>query len=363
MRPTSTPTGRLAGAGLRRIQWTEAAKTGLDAIFSDLEQVDVTSFFCRGMRFSGFAALGMALAVPVWAATHPTATQTTLRAETLDGNGSTRATLSVAVTGEDGLPATGAVVIEDGGKPLAGAALNADGEARIVVGLLPGEHALTAKYEGDSAHQGSRSDVTGVSAQSGSAPDFQIGINPASITLTAGQSGAVTASVTPVNASALTAPMFVTLSCSGTPDQSSCSFTPENIEILPNATAVITSSLVIATQGQPTHYGGSSAAHPPARPGSHRMALAVLFPGAIGMIGLAFSARRRWLSRLALLGFLALATCLGTAACNPLYNYQNHGPPYNLPTPSGTYTLLVTAQSSNGVTATTHTTDLVLTVQ
>ena len=82
------------------------------------------------------------------------------------------------------------------------------------------------------------------------------------------------------------------------------------------------------------------------------------------MIGLAFSARRRrWLSRLSLLALLALVACLGTTACNPLWNYQNHGPPYNLPTPSGTYTLLVTAQSSNGVTASTHTTKLVLTVQ
>jgi hypothetical protein len=122
--------------------------------------------------------------------------------------------------------------------------------------------------------------------------------------------------------------------------------------------------MVIATQAQPGHYGGLSEAGSPARPGSHPVALAVLFPGALGMIGLAFSARRRrWLSRLALLGLLALITCLGTTACNPLWYYQNHGPPYNLPTPPGTYTLLVSAQSSNGVTASTHTTNLVLTVK
>lgn len=336
---------------------------GLTAILIDLEQVDVTSFFGRGMRFS-FAALGMALTVPVWAAAHPQATQTTLQAQTLDRNGSTQATLSVAVIGEDGLPATGAVVIEDGERQLAGAALNADGAAEITVGLMPGEHSLRAVYEGDASHQQSQSDLRGVSAQSGSTPDFQIAVNPAAITLTAGQSGAITASIIPVNAGALSAPMFVTLSCSGNPDQSSCSFTPENLEILPNATAAVTSSLVLTTQGQPTHYGGTSAAHPPARPGSRKVAWAVLFPGALGMMGLAFSARRRrWLSRLSLLGLLALVTCLGTTACNPLYNYQNHGPPYNLPTPAGNYTMLVTAQSSNGVTATTHTTNLVLTVK
>lgn len=350
-------------AGRARYNGPKLLQLGITAILIDLEQVDVTSFIGRGMRFTFHAALGMALAVPVWAAAHPQATQTTLQAQTLDRSGSTQATLSVNVAGENGLPATGAVVIEDGGRQVAGAALNSTGEAQITVGLAPGEHSLRAVYAGDASHQGSQSDLRGVSAQSGSVPDFQISVNPASISLTAGQSGAITASVTPVNSGALSAPMFVTLSCSGNPDQSSCSFTPENLEILPNAAAAITSSLVITTQAQPTHYGGSSAAHAPARPGSHRVALAVLFPGALGMIGIAFSARRRrWLSRLSLLGLLALITCLGTTACNPLYNYQNHGPPYNLPTPAGTYTLLITAQSSNGVTASTHTTNLVLTV-
>lgn len=341
-----------------------AATTGQNSYFSNLEQVDVTSFSGRGMRFSSLAALGMALAIPVWAAAHPQATQTTLRMQTLDRDGNTQATLSINVAGEDGLPATGAVVIEDGSRQLSGAALSSQGEAQIVLGLLPGDHSLRAVYKGDATHEGSQSDLKGVRAQSGVTPDFGISVNPAAISLTAGQSGAITASVTPVNASALSAPMFVTLSCSGNPDQSSCSFTPENLEILPNATGAITSSLVITTQGQPTHYGGTSAAHPPARPGSHRVELSGLFPGALGMLGIAFAARRRrWLSRLSLLGLLALITSLGTTACNPLWNYQNHGPPYNLPTPAGTYTLQIIAQSSNGVTAATHHTNLVLTVQ
>ena len=327
-----------------------------------LEQVHVTSIFCRGMRYFPLAAFTLALAIPVSAAAAPRQLKPPCARRRSTRNGSTQATLSVSVSGEDGLPAQGAVVIEDGNRQLAGTALNANGEAEIVIGLTPGQHALRAVYIGDAAHQPSHSDVAPVSAASGSAPDFQISVSPATISLTAGQSGTVTASVTPVNANALTAPMFVTLSCSGNPDQSSCSFTPENIEILPSATKAITSNMVITTQAQPTHYGGSSAGSPPAHPGSHRIALAMLLPGALGFVGLAFS-RRRWLSRLSLLGLLALVTCLGTTACNPLYNYQNHGPPYNLPTPPGTYTLIVSAQSSNGVTASTHTTKLVLTVQ
>lgn len=50
-------------------------------------------------------------------------------------------------------------------------------------------------------------------------------------------------------------------------------------------------------------------------------------------------------------------------ACNPYYYYDNHGPTPAAPTPAGTYTVTVTGQSSNGVTAITNSTTLVLTVQ
>jgi hypothetical protein len=149
--------------------------------------------------------------------------------------------------------------------------------------------------------------------------------------------------------------MFVTLSCSGLPDQSSCTFTPENVEILPNATAAITSSMVVSTQ---------KAEGSLVRPDSNAVALAILLPGALGLGGLAWSVRRRpWLQRLSLLALVALVTMFGTSACNARYNYFNHGPPINPATPAGTYTVDVTAQSSNGVTATTHYTTLAFTVQ
>jgi hypothetical protein len=59
---------------------------------------------------------------------------------------------------------------------------------------------------------------------------------------------------------------------------------------------------------------------------------------------------------------VAFVTVLGSTACSPLYNYRNHGPPHNLPTPAGTYTVTISAQSSNGVAATTHTTTMALQV-
>jgi hypothetical protein len=177
------------------------------------------------------------------------------------------------------------------------------------------------------------------------------------MTLTPGQSGTVTTTVTPVNSASLTAPMFVTLSCSGLPDQATCAFTPENIEILPNATAGITSTMSLTTQ-----VGSQSLAAVP-RPVSTPVALAILFPGAFVLGGLAWSVRRRaWLQRLSLLALVALVTLLGTTACNPRYNYFNHGPLANRATPAGNYTVIVAAQSSNGVTAITNTANMALTV-
>jgi hypothetical protein len=311
------------------------------------------------------AALGAALAgTPAWAAGSQAAMQgtaTTLSAEKRVQNGHTVASFAVTVKSEDGTPATGAVVIQEDGRQLAGAALTAEGQARLEFALPDGQHNLTAVYTGDGTHQASVSAVSGVRAQAASStPDFQVSVAPASLSLTAGTSGGATVSLTPINANSLTGPMFVTLACSGFPDQSSCTFTPENVEILPNATTAIASSMELITQGR----NRTGQLQRPGSPESKPVAWAVLLPGTLGLAGLAFSARRRrWLSRLALLALIGFVSVVGTTACAPRYNYYNHGPPFNLPTPPGSYTLQITAQSSNGITATTHTTQFALTVK
>lgn len=318
----------------------------------------------RAWRLELVAGLGFAMALPALAlSAGPSvgvATVTSLSAETHDLNGRTQATLSVSVIGQDGQPAAGAVVIQDKGQPLAGVALNAEGHATAVLTLAPGSHNLTAAYPGDAAHLTSVSDITPVNATTGTTPDFSIAVAPGTISLVQGQSGSVTASITPINAASLTAPMFVTLSCAGLPDQSACTFTPENLEIQSNTAAAVTSTMVISTVAAGTH----ARVVPPQGLGSNRIAWALLLPGALGLAGLAFGARRRaWLCRLSLMALVGLVTILGATGCNPLYNYKNHGPSPNLPTPAGTYTLQVTAQSSNGVTANTHNTTMVLTVK
>jgi len=320
----------------------------------------------RRLRLELVAGLGIAsamLAMPVTALAAENApglatqaTQTSLTIDTRDQGGRTTATVAVTVSGEDRLPAAGAVAVSDQGRQLAGAALNAQGQATLVLALPAGEHSLSAAYAGDATHRASVSQPASLQAQTTTTPDFQISVSPATLSLTQGQSGTVIASVTPENSDGLTAPMFVTLSCSGLPDEAACTFTPENVEILPNATAALTSSMVIVTQANSTTSAENRR--------TDSVAWAFLLPGALGLGGLAWGSRRRpWLQRLSLLALVALVATLGATACNARYNYYNHGPPIPPATPTGTYTVKVTAQSSNGVTAITNSTTLAFTVQ
>lgn len=334
----------------------------------------------RNLRLKLIAGLGLAL-VPVLmtlpvakASAQGVSTQTLMSVTTNDLGGQTKAAALVSVKGIDGLQASGAVSIFDGLQQLAQVQLNSAGQATSELTLTGGEHNLRAVYSGDSAHLGSASVSSLVQAQATSAPSFQLSlaaVSPAALplVLTAGNAGTVNVTVVPINPAALTSPMFVTLSCSGLPNQASCSFTPQTVEILPTTPTSCAagspttacppiSSMVLQTQAAGTANSASI------RNGGGPIAWALLLPGILGLGGLAWGSRRRaWLNRFALLSLVALVTMLGTTACNPRYYYFNHGPPTNLPTPSGSYTVTVTGQSSNGVTANTQNTTFVLTVQ
>jgi hypothetical protein len=114
-----------------------------------------------------------------------------------------------------------------------------------------------------------------------------------------------------------------------------------------------------------TYAQSTAMASPATRPGkgSSPIAWAFLLPGTLGLGGLAWGARRRrWLSQLSLVALVSLVTLLGTTGCNPRYYYEHHSPIPNPPTPAGTYTVTVSAQSNNGVTAISQNTTFVLTV-
>jgi hypothetical protein len=344
-----------------------------------LEQVQVKKMNCRGLRLEWLAAAGIALAgifLPASARSQNAATETTLNVTTANRPGQTLATANVSVIDEYGLPAAGAVNIQEGDRILASVALSGAGQATAKFTLPGGRHELTATYSGDQSHLGSTSPEVEAQASSSTTPGFQLTIAPVSPTsfpmvLTQGQSGTAEVTITPVNNSALASPMFVTLSCSGLPNETSCTFTPENIEITadtptscaagsPASSCPPISSMLLQTQAGVS--GQTPTASAPQRPNG--LALATLLPGVCGLGFLAWrTRRRRWLSRTSLLLMLALLTTLGTAGCSPLYRYYQHGPGYPPATPTGSYNVTITAQSSNGITAIQNSTTMVLTVQ
>lgn len=321
----------------------------------------------------------MALALPLLATAATAAnvsTHTSLNLTATSVNGEAKTAVTVSVTGADGLPATGAVAIVEGDRQLAGAVLDASGQASAKLTLTPGNHNLSAVYTGDATHLSSISPQDTAVVGTTGTPSFSLSLTPVTpsalpMVLTAGSAGTVNVTLTPINQAALTAPMFVTLSCSGLPNQSGCSFSPASLQILSTTPTSCASgspasacppfgTMVLQTQSEnnPIHIVASNAK------GSSPVEWAILLPGILGLGGLAFGARRRaWLSRLSLLTLVALVTMLGTTACNPNYYYFNHGPGNVPATPSGTYTITVTGQSSNGITAQTQNTTFVLTVQ
>ncbi|MGO9775943.1 MAG: Ig-like domain-containing protein [Terracidiphilus sp.] len=328
----------------------------------------------RGLRLELVAGLGIALAVPALAAPAGEATTTAMTAPLTtqitqsDAQTCSLTSFSVSVTSAAGVPA-GTVSIEDGAVSLATADLNSTGHANFQFALADGAHSLSAVYAGNADFLTSSSAATSVTISNQCDSAFVVTVSnltPTStantLTLTPGEAGTGTIMVTPSQefVSTLTTPAFVNISCSGLPDQASCIYTPESIEILPEQNAAVTSSMVLQT-----YAASNTSASPATRPGkgSSPIAWAFLLPGALGLGGLAWGTRRRyWLSRLSLVALVSLVTLLGTTGCNPRYYYEHHSPIPNPPTPAGTYTVTVTAQSNNGVIAITQNTTFVLTV-
>lgn len=315
------------------------------------------------------------MALPAFAEAGSVATRTTLTTESVEVGGRTVTAYSATVTGEDGSPAKGVVMLTEQGKNLAGAALDASGTAHIRADGLTGNHNLSAAYSGDSVHAASQSETAAVSAAI-PADGFGLTINPTSVTLAApgdstGQTGSspnVTATITP--GSSFTG--FVELSCAGPPVSAgsstdsampvgvTCVFTPENLQVTSSSKAFTSSFAVQSTAPAGAGSGGAMNRGLNGPGAKAPLALAILLPGIAGLGWL--GRKRKLFRRAALLAIVGTITLLGTAACNPRYKYLNHPPTYNGGTPAGDYTLTIWAQTSNGVSAAEQFTTMPLTI-
>jgi hypothetical protein len=173
-------------------------------------------------------------------------------------------------------------------------------------------------------------------------PDFQITVNPTTLTIVAGQSGMATFTVTPQNGFN----SQVSFACSGLPSEAACNFNPTSVT--PNGAAV-TSTLTVTTTK-------STAWTAPLLP-SQRRIYAVLFPVLAMLLGISCRGRRKvrglWLLSLLLCLFAvsALTSCSGGGSSKT----GNPG------TPIGTTSVSVSASAGGGSTV-SHTATLTITV-
>lgn len=171
--------------------------------------------------------------------------------------------------------------------------------------------------------------------------DYQVSVNPSTLTIVAGQSGTATFTVTPVNG--FNSP--VGFACSGLPSEAACSFNPTSVT--PSNGNPATSVLTLTTTAP-------SAAMRGPRPSSVRPIYAFLFPGLAMVFGIGVR-RRGALRGLQVFGMVVLLVLAsGLTSCS-----SNSGG--NPGTPVGTSTVSVTA-STSGSGAISHTATLTITI-
>jgi hypothetical protein len=278
------------------------------------------------------------------AAENATATQTTLTVATDNAGPRTRATLTAHVNGAP----SGVVNFRSGQIDLGSALVDGEGKASLQTDLLPaGSHPVVAIYQGQSTYLNSISNPELVKANVSTAAGFTVAATPTSLSTAVGGFVSSNVTVTPVNGFNA----YVTLSCTGLPINTTCTFTP--ISVLAACTTGATgaqtctpgtSVMQIQTQTpSPNPTASNSDA------GMQRYA--IILPVLFAFAGLGARKRRTW--RNLALAMLVFAGVMGMTACSQRYRYLNHGPPNNPGTPIGSYTVTIQASSSTGSETTT----------
>ena len=268
-------------------------------------------------------------------------TNTTLASSANPSMSGSSVIFTATVTTNGSKTPTGTVTFNDGSTALGTGTLNGSGVATYATSnLAVGLHSMTAVYGGDANNAGSTSSVV---TQTVIAPDFSFTPNPMSATVTAGQSGTFTLTVTPQGSFT----SLITFSCSGLPALAGCTFKPASVT--PNSSTV-TSTLTIITTAQT-----ASLKSPFGRRSSPPYATWLVLPAMLlGTAGMAAPKRRKLLGYC--LAFLLVGGCLLQAACA---SGSNGSGTAGGGTPAGTYTVTVTGAAGS----TQHTTTVTLTVR
>jgi Bacterial Ig-like domain (group 3)/FG-GAP-like repeat len=146
-------------------------------------------------------------------------------------------------TGSTGVP-TGTVTFLDGTTTFGTGTLNGSSVATYSTSALTtGAHSITAQYGGDSNFAASTSAAVTVTVQAVPA-SFTVSASPASLSVTPGQTGTTTLSVTPAGGFA----QAVSFACSGLPSEASCTFAPATVT--PGSSAATTTLTITTTAPQ-----------------------------------------------------------------------------------------------------------------
>jgi hypothetical protein len=317
----------------------------------------------------GTAALAVLLAsaLPVQAAT-AMPTLTTLAATAAQSGSGVK--LSATVKSIAGNAIDGGTVdfLLPDGQSLGSAIVSSDGAAVLSLNSLPAatstaldgtkDVSVTAAYHapaGSDAYSDSNSAAVAAPEATTQVPDFSVTGNPTTVTVKSGSYGTSILTVTSVAGYTGS----IEFSCSNLPAQATCAFNPTQQTLAANGT--FTSTLQISTQG--TSGPQTSLLQGPGK-GMGTVALALIFPGALLLIG--FSGRRRKLFRGAsMLGIALLLTGagLGLSGCSQRYGYLHHPPSTATGTSAGTYLINVAVDGSQGASAIEHDLTVSLVVQ
>jgi hypothetical protein len=239
---------------------------------------------------------------------------------TLTANISQAVSAGVADTGSVSFSANGTLL---GSTPVAG------GTATLTTtALAVGSNTIAATYAGDSNHnQASASMKLTVAPLT---PAFTLTATPATLTLTRGATGTVTASL----AANSTFSGTVTMGCSGAPSESTCIANPASITLLPGQSTPV--SIVIATTPPNNSFAATLSGAPPWSGTLSGLGLA-------GVVFLRRPKRRRFSSVLGALAMVSLA-CGSAGLLNGCSGGGSKAATYP-GTSTGQYTLTVTATS------------------
>lgn len=289
------------------------------------------------------AAVACCAASAVSGQPHPSiATSTTLSVEPAAAAGKTLVTARISPLPENAAADHGTVTLEetapDGStRSLGSAVVEADGSARLTLAPLPGDHSIRALYSGTDGVASSASEPAELTAQAATAaPGFTLAAAPSTVNLDAGANSAIAITITP--ASGFT--NYVALSCAGLPLYATCNFLPSNVNVTGTGGASTMTLYTTAPSGKTSQL----------REGGSGIVYALLLPGALGLVGLAWG-RSRGLRTLSVV-FIAASLIGGASSCAQRYRYLNYGPGANQGTPNGTSIIRVYGTAVNGALST-----------